>query len=63
MSVLGKLIGFGLRQVVGDTPEKVAEAVQGQFPEHRQALPSALERASERPRSPTPSPVLTRAVQ
>src|SRR5439155_21673420 len=48
MSVLGKLVGFGLRQVIGDTHEKVADAVEGQFRDHSQTLPRALARAADR---------------
>jgi tetratricopeptide (TPR) repeat protein len=48
MSVVGALLGFGLRQLIGEGIENVAEAVQQKFRDHSQTLPRALERAHER---------------
>jgi len=51
MSLVTQLIGFGLRQVIGDhacTAIQVAEAVEGHFRDHSRTLPHALERAHDR---------------
>ena len=48
MSVVGALLGFGLRQVIGEGSENVVVAVQQKYRDHSQILPHALERAHER---------------
>ena len=48
MSLFGPLIGFGLRQVIGDGIENIVAAVQQRFRDHSQRLPTALQRAHER---------------
>jgi serine/threonine protein kinase len=52
MSLVSTLIGFGLRQVIGDGAEKAVEeaveAVKQYFRDHGQALPRALAAASDR---------------
>ncbi len=51
MSLATQLIGFGLRQVIGDydgNALQVAEAVKQRFTDHSQTLPKALASAHER---------------
>jgi serine/threonine protein kinase len=48
MSLVYQLIGFGLRQVLGDGVETVVETVEQRFRDHSQTLPRALERAHDR---------------
>jgi hypothetical protein len=48
MSVLDKLVGFGLRLVIGEGVENVVEAVKQRFRDHGQALLKAIVRASDR---------------
>jgi formylglycine-generating enzyme required for sulfatase activity/serine/threonine protein kinase len=48
VSFFSKLLGFGLRQVVGDGVEGVVEAVEQRFRDHSRTLPLALERAHDR---------------
>jgi hypothetical protein len=48
MSLIGSLIGFGLRQVLGDGVENVVATVEQRFRDHSQTLPKALQRANVR---------------
>ncbi len=51
MSLLTQLIGFGLRQVIGDSADDVARivgVVEKRFRDHSRTLPKALEHAHER---------------
>src|SRR4051812_16391649 len=51
VSLVTQLVGFGLRQVLGDyasTPIQVAELVERHFRDHSRTLPGALERAHDR---------------
>jgi len=51
MSLAGKLIGFGFRQVIGnvaDDAARIAEIVEHHFSDHSQKLPKALARANNR---------------
>ncbi len=48
MSLVTSLIGFGLRQVIGDAAGNVVEVVEQRFRDHSQTLPKALERAHDR---------------
>ncbi len=51
MSLVTQLIGFGLRQVIGDHADnavQVIEVVKQRFRDHSQTLPKALERAHDR---------------
>ena len=62
MNVVGTLVAFGLRQVIGDTADQVVDyagqalpyarpvftAVKKCFTDHSQALPHALARANDR---------------
>jgi formylglycine-generating enzyme required for sulfatase activity/tetratricopeptide (TPR) repeat protein len=52
MSLVGKLMGFGLRQVIGDVAgnatETVVNLVVKRFADHSQTLPKALARANDR---------------
>jgi formylglycine-generating enzyme required for sulfatase activity len=48
MSLIGSLVGFALRQVIGEGVENVFDAVEQRFRDHSQTLPNALERAHER---------------
>lgn len=52
MSLIGKLIGFGVRQVIGydagKTSEAIVEYVVRHFADHSQTLPNALARANDR---------------
>jgi formylglycine-generating enzyme required for sulfatase activity len=48
MFLLRPLVGFGLRQLLGDGIENVVVAVEQRFRDHGQALPRALERAHDR---------------
>src|SRR5581483_3015979 len=48
MSLLSKLVGFAIRQVVGEGNENVADAIEKRFQDHSQTLPQALERAHDR---------------
>ncbi len=51
MSLLTQLIGFGLRQVIGDSADtvmQVVEVVEQQFRDHSRKLPKALESAHNR---------------
>ena len=48
MSLVGKLIGFGLRQVLDVAPDKVIAAVEARFRDYSQTLPRALARANDR---------------
>ena len=52
MSLVGQLIGFGLRQVIGlkagKTPEVVVDFVVNHLSDHSQTLPKALARANDR---------------
>src|SRR5205809_620039 len=48
MSVVGNLVFFGLRQVLGDGVESVIGSVADRFRDHSQALPRALGRANDK---------------
>src|SRR4051794_4964911 len=48
MSPLRHLLGFGLRQLLGDSHEGVVQAVTSYFKDHSTTLPAALERAHDR---------------
>lgn len=48
MSLVNKLIGFGLRQVIGDVIDHVGDFVEMRFTDHSQTLPKALARANDR---------------
>ncbi len=51
MSLLTQLIGFGLRQVIGDSADtvtQVVEVVEQRFRDHSRTLPKALENAHQR---------------
>ncbi len=52
MSLVGNLIGFGLRQALGadaaSTAEKVVSVVEKHFTDHSQTLTTALARANDR---------------
>src|ERR1700676_5577666 len=52
MSLVNNLIGFGFRQVIGEsagaTAEFVAGFVEKRFTDHSQTLPKALARANDR---------------
>lgn len=48
MSLFNSLLGFGLRQVLGDGVGNVVESVQQRFRDHSRALPDALARAQDR---------------
>jgi tetratricopeptide (TPR) repeat protein len=49
MSLVGSLLGFGLRQVIDDSvADGVVKFVAGHFTDHSQALPRALETAHDR---------------
>jgi hypothetical protein len=48
MSLVGPLVGFGLRQMFGEGAEKLAEAVDHWFRDHSQTLARALEHAHDR---------------
>jgi hypothetical protein len=48
VSLVTLLAGFGLRQVLGVDPDRVAEAVERHFRDHSRKLPRALERALDR---------------
>src|SRR5689334_22184273 len=48
MSILAKMIGFGLRQVLDVDAEGVVDTVLSRFGDHSQALPRALMRANDR---------------
>ena len=52
MSLAGKMIGFGLRQVIGDVAgnatETVVKLVVKRFADNSQTLPKALARANDR---------------
>lgn len=48
MSLAVNLIGFGLRQVIGEATENVVDFVENRFTDHSQTLPKALARANDR---------------
>src|SRR5262249_48131962 len=48
MSLVGKLLGFALRQVIGESVGGVVEVVEQRFRDPSRALPKALERAHDR---------------
>ena len=51
MSLIAQLVGFGLRQVIGDYADsavQIASAVEQRFRDHSRTLPNALEHAHHR---------------
>src|SRR4051812_35421600 len=48
MSLVKKLVCFGLRQAFGVSVDKVVESVEQRFTDHAQTLPRALARANDR---------------
>src|SRR5947209_541304 len=48
MSLASSLVGFGLRQVIGEGIGNVVEVVERRFRDHSQKLPVALGRAHDR---------------
>jgi tetratricopeptide (TPR) repeat protein len=47
MSLVSPLIAYALRQVIGDSADKVVGAVERHFTDHGRALPRALHKANE----------------
>ena len=48
MFLVSPLIAFALRQVLGDSADKIVAAIEGHFTDHRGTLPRALNQANER---------------
>ena len=46
--LVSKLVAFGLRQVLGDSADNIAAAIDKRFSDHSRGLPRALARAHER---------------
>jgi hypothetical protein len=48
MSLVGSLVAYGLRQVIGVPADQVVSVIEQRFADHSQALPKALAHAHER---------------
>lgn len=48
MHLVSHLVAYGLRQVIGESADKIIEAVERRFTDHSQALPKAIARANDR---------------